>query len=174
MKKRFVRIIPLGLLAAGLALASSGCNLSPVGDPMGRLTARTGCKSVSAQGAQSAEPFQIENRECVEYDYDGKSVLRLRHINAGFNCCPGEITATFLLTNGEIRIKEKESSSLCDCHCLYDIAYEFVNVRPGLTRITIVGPYQPEEDPPLEFLADLGGATSGTFCVERTRYPWSY
>lgn len=174
MKKRSVRIIPLGLLAAGLALASAGCNLSPAGDPIGRLTARTGCKSVSPQGAQSAEPFQIENRECVEYDYDGKSVLLLRHVNAGFNCCPGEISASFLISGGEIRIKEKESSSLCDCLCLFDIAYEFVNLRPGLYRITVVGPYQPEGDPPLEFLADLGGPTSGAFCVDRTRYPWSY
>lgn len=174
MEKRSGRIIPLVWLASGLALAAAGCGHSPAGDTIGRLTARTGCKSASAQGAQSAEPFRIENRECVEYDYDGTSVLRLRHVNAGFNCCPGEITATFLLAAGDVRIKEKEEASLCDCLCLYDIAYEFVNLRPGLYRITVVGPYQPEGDPPLEFLADLGGAASGVFCVDRTRYPWSY
>ena len=77
------------------------------------------------------------------------------------------------MSGGEIRIKEKESSSLCDCNCLYDLDYEFTGVAPGITRISVVGPYQPEGDPPLEFLVDLGGAASGSYCVERTRYPWS-
>ena len=174
MKTRSASIFSLSLLAAGLALASAGCNLSPGGDPIGRLTGRTDCKGMLGMSAGEPRGTLVENRECVEYDYDGKSALRLRHVNAGFNCCPEEITATFLLTGGEIRIKEKEASALCDCLCLYDIGYEFLNVRPGVYRITIVGPYQPEEDPPLEFVADLGAAASGAFCVERTRYPWSY
>jgi len=140
---------------------------------VGRLVSRTGCKSADAAGLGAAAA-RGSDLECVDYDYDGRGVLKLRHVNAGFNCCPGEISATIDITNGRVLIKEKESASLCCCDCLYDLGYEFAALAPGLYRIAVVGPYQPEEDPPLEFLADLTRAASGSFCVERTRYPWGY
>jgi hypothetical protein len=66
----------------------------------------------------------------------------------------------------------KESSSLCDCSCLYDVDYEIAGLAGGTWLISIVGPYQPEGDPALEFLVDLRQASPGSHCVERTRYPW--
>lgn len=160
-------------LALALALAVGSCS-SPAGSgPVGRLVSRTDCKSFGAPDSGPATA-PTSGQECVEYDYDGRSVLRLRHINAGFNCCPGTIAADIDVSAGRILIKERESSSLCDCDCLYDIGYEIAGLTPGTYRLTVVGPYQPEGDPPLEFVADLSGAASGTFCVERTHYPWGF
>jgi len=169
MKSSFVSFLLSGVLISALPFLSGNCASSPGPDPVGRLVGRTGCKSFGA-----AATVPTSDRECVEYDYDGRSVLRLKHVNAGFNCCPGTISADFLVAGGEIRIKEKEASSLCDCDCLYDLDYEFVGLARGVYTISVVGPYQPEGDPPLEFLVDLAGSPSGSFCVERTRYPWGF
>ena len=169
MNRTPVLCLLAGALAVVLALLAEGCS-SPSGpDPVGRLVARTDCKSFGAPGAAAASP---SSRECVEYDYDGRGRLKLKHVNAGFNCCPGTISATVEVSNGDILIKERESSSLCDCDCLYDVDYEIAGLAGGTWRISVIGPYQPDGDPPLEFLVDLSQASSGSYCVERTRYPW--
>jgi len=162
-----------GVQALALVLLAVSC-ASPSGpDPVGRLVGWTGCKSFGAPdpGAATAP---ISSQECAEYDYDGRGLLKLKHINAGFNCCPGTISATTDVSNGVILIKERESSSLCDCDCLYDLGYEIAGLAAGIYRISVVGPYQPAGDPPLEFLADLSHAASGACCVERSRYPWGH
>lgn len=156
-----------------LLFLSGSCVFSPGSDPVGRLVGRTDCKS-SGGSNPGAAAAPTSSQECVEYDYDGKSALRLKHVNAGFNCCPGTISADVVAEGGEIRIKEMESSSLCDCSCLYDLDYEFVSVKPGIYRISVAGPYQWEGDPPLDVRVALIGAVSGSHCVERTRYPWGY
>lgn len=171
MNKAPVLCLLAGALALALASLAGSCS-SPSGpDPVGRLVGRTGCKSFGTPGAA---PAPAPSRECVEYDYDGRGLLKLKHVNAGFNCCPGTISATVEVSNGDILIKERESSSLCDCDCLYDVDYEIAGLAGGTWRISVVGPYQPEEGPALEFLVDLSQASSGSYCVERTRYPWGF
>jgi len=156
-------------LAAGLAASCA----SPAGPgPVGRLVARTDCKDSGGASTAAADP--TSSQECVQYDYDGARLLRLRHINAGFNCCPGTLSADIDIAGGTIRIAERESSSLCDCNCLYDLTYEIAPLTPGRYRIVVHGPYQTEEDPPLAFDVDLDRAVTGVFCVERTHYPWGY
>lgn len=173
MNKAHIPTILAGALALALASLAGSCS-SPSGpDPLGRLVGRTGCKSFGAPAAGAATA-PASSRECVAYDYDGRGLLKLKHVNAGFNCCPGTISATIEVSNGDILIKERESSSLCDCDCLYDIDYEIAGFAGGTWRISVVGPYQPDEGPPLEFLVDLSQASSGSYCVERTRYPWGY
>jgi len=164
-----------GLVSGMLALAflAGSCASSSGPDPVGRLVSRTDCKG-SGGAAAGAAAAPTSSQECVEYDYDGQSRLRLKHVNAGFNCCPGAITADIDISGGTIRIEEKESSSLCDCSCLYDLGYEIAALPPATYRLSVVGPYQPDTDPPLAFDVDLGRAVSGSFCVERTRYPWGY
>jgi hypothetical protein len=173
MKTTCVPILLGGLLTLALALSDTNCS-SPSGpEAAGRLVSRTDCKSFAALDTGTAAG-PASGQECVEYDTDGRGLLKLKHINAGFNCCPGTISAAIDISVGFVRIKERESSSLCDCDCLYDLAYEIAGLTPGIYRITVVGPYQPEGDPPLEFSADLSQAASGSYCVERTRYPWGY
>ena len=172
MKRNFAPFSLSGVVAGALFFLSSSCIFFPGTSPQGRLISRTNCKSSLPTNSQAAETSRVASQECVEYIFDGKSVLRLKHVNAGFNCCPGTVSADIQITGGEIRIREKESSSLCDCNCLYDLDYEFVGVAPGIYRILVIGPYQIESEPPLEFLIDLSGAASGSYCVERTHYPW--
>jgi len=174
MDKRRHYLWALAVFLSVLFLYSGSCVSSPGSGPVGRLVGRTDCKGSGSFSSRTKAGPLAADRECVEYGYDGRSVLRLKHVNAGFNCCPGTISAEILAERGEIRIKEKESSSLCDCSCLYDIDYEFAGIKPGIWRISAVGPYQPGGDPPLEFRVDLGGVASGSYCVERTRYPWGY
>jgi len=173
MRKDRVSLLYGGMLALAFVSLAGSCGLSSGPDPFGRLIGRTNCKgSGGSVGGTPAAP--ASSQECVEYDYDGRSLLRLKHINAGFNCCPGTVSADIEISGDTIRIKEKESSSLCDCSCLYDLRYEIIGLDRGTYRISVVGPYQPEGDPPLIVLLDLEHANSGSACVDRTRYPWGY
>lgn len=156
-----------------LFLLELSCS-SPDGVPYGALTGRSDCKNFVISQDSQASFAPSPGEECLEYFYDGRSRLILKHINAGFNCCPGTISAGFYVLPGAISIKEKEESSLCDCNCLYDLTYELMNIRPGAYRISVKNPYQPPDEPPLEFVVSLKGPVSGTFCVPRKKYPWGY
>jgi len=169
-RKRLISLIPAAF-AALLPILAAACASSTGPGPTGGLVRRTDCKT-AGQMASGAAAAPTTSQECVEYEYDGRSLLRLKHVNAGFNCCPGTVSADIQVEGGAIRIRESESSSLCDCSCLYDLDYEFTGVIPGYWRIEVVGPYQPEGDPPLEFVLVLDGASTGSHCVVRTRYPW--
>ncbi len=168
-----ISVLLSATLAAALSVIAGGCLFSPERAPDGRLTGYVGCKDFlpSASDGQDAAPGP--GWECLEYDCDGKGTLRLKHVNAGFNCCPGTISAEIVISEGEIRIREDESSALCDCNCLFDLDYAFSHLAPASTRISVSGPYLREGDPPLDFVIDLSGPGSGAFCVERTHYPWS-
>ena len=129
----------------------------------GRLKNITGCKSFFENNINNSQ-------DCIKYNYDGVLLL-LKHINAGFNCCPN-ITANFTISDNKITIEEIEISGECDCLCLFDIDYEFVNLKPGIYTITVYEPYRHEDEKILEFTIDLNGNTSGIFCVDRYHYPW--
>ena len=50
------------------------------------------------------------DESCIEYEYIADSaVLRVRHANAGFNCCPEDITATVDCNDGVITVTETET-----------------------------------------------------------------
>jgi hypothetical protein len=173
MTGRDRRSLLIGALTGALIGLAAVCT-SPTGPgPSGRLVGRTDCKAFGGASAGAAA-VPTSSQECVEYDYDGRSLLRLKHVNAGFNCCPGTISADLDIFGGTVRITETESSSLCDCSCLYDLSYKITALPPGTYRLEVIGPYQPDSDPPLAFDIDLGRAASGSFCVGRTRYPWGY
>ena len=129
----------------------------------GRLKNFTGCKSFFEDDTNTSQ-------DCIEYNYDG-GVLFLKHINAGFNCC-SNITANFTISDDKIIIEEIEISGECDCLCLFDIDYEFINLEPGVYTITVDEPYRHEDEKILEFTVDLNRNTSGVFCVDRYHYPW--
>jgi len=119
--------------------------------PAGEIVDHSSCKSHMTATA--------DNEDCLEYNFDGVGRLTLNHINAGFNCCP-VIAANISVEGG------------CLCLCLFDVSYEILDLAPGNYRISVIEPYAGGYDPPLEFMVDLSGATSGQFCVPRTVYPW--
>ncbi|MBC7364011.1 MAG: hypothetical protein H5U07_05630 [Candidatus Aminicenantes bacterium] len=145
---------------------------SPTKNPEGQLLRFSGCKNFGQNESLDKGHIYSAAEECAEYFYDGRGILKLKHLNAAFNCCPGTISAQIIIEPGEIFIKEQESASICDCNCLFDVDYEIIHLKPGVYRISIKNPYQPSDEPPLEFFVNLEGPTSGTYCVPRKKYPW--
>ncbi|MBN1213744.1 MAG: hypothetical protein JXA92_14315 [candidate division Zixibacteria bacterium] len=137
-------------------------------EPSGRMTGRTGCKSFEKSVTETPS-----DQDCIEYEYDGTGTLALKHVNAGFNCCP-IMDNSVIIEGNTITIREVEIEGLCDCLCLFDLDYEIINLPPGTYTIRVEEPYLWEGDDPLEFPVDLEEAVTGSFCVSRTYYPWGY
>lgn len=145
---------------------------APCSEPSGSLLSYTGClKSLNASDTIES------NWDCIEYEYDGASVLTLNHINAGFNCCAiagAEIT----IDDNLITIIESESfDSLgpCYCLCLFDLELEIINITPGTYTIIVEELLVVEGDDPLEFTIDLTTTpVSDSYCVFRDHYPWGW
>jgi len=57
--------------------------------------------------------------------------LLVNHINAMFNCQPGQITVAVSFSSNEITMDENESSSLADCICPYDIDFKIGPLQYG-------------------------------------------
>lgn len=144
-----------------LALIFSGCSKL---EPSGRLVDYDGCKGFQGDDTPS-------DKDCMEYQYNGQSVLLLKHVNGRFNCCP-KITANISIDDNTITIEEIEISGDCDCLCLFDLNYVIINLKPGEYTISVIEPYSYEDEEPLEFTVDLSSSTSGSYCVDRHHYPW--
>ncbi len=168
-------VTPLDLVLY-VNLVYRGNGLGWCGDPCGpsgSLVETGVCKSfVMGKTTDYTSP----DSDCVAYEYDGLNVLTLRHINAGFNCCPDPIYAEILIEPGLITIDEFEGMEAggCDCLCLFDLDYEFNNLAPGEYTIRINGLYLDGDDEPIEFTVDLASNPSGKYCVYRDHYPWGY
>ena len=139
-------------------------NSSKETNATGDLINYTGCIELDTNYSRS--------QDCMEYDYDGENILLLKHVNAGFNCCPKNIIANITIDNYSIIIEEIEIDGECDCLCLFNLSYEIKDLEPGQYRITIIEPYVPKDEETLEFTIDLLTTPSGVFCVERDYYPW--
>jgi hypothetical protein len=139
----------------------------PVGNLSGRLTYQSDCLLKSAETGTYPS-----NQSCVSYTYSNQTLL-LTHFNAGFNCCPETISATFSLQNDTLYVFENESESLCDCNCLYDLGMEVNQLNTGLYVVKMVEPYVGNSAEELTFSINLNDSTSGTYCVDRNSYPWN-
>jgi hypothetical protein len=139
-------------------------------DPSGTLTNADGCKIFPDLHPDSDSTWF---RDCIEYQYDGVSTLILKHVNAGFNCCP-EITTEISFAGDTITIEEIELSGDCDCLCLFDLDYEIIDLLPGEYTISVIEPYVLPTNDPLILAVDLSVASSGIFCVYRYHYPWGF
>lgn len=172
-----IQVVPVCL--GVLLFMVSGCGKSPdttrVNDagPLPdavsiRLVDMSGCKEAPTGIARVSGP---SNEGCVEWWYVGGSVLHLRHINAGFNCCP-VVDVDICVENGTITVEEIEIEGNCHCLCLFDVDYEIQNLPAGVYALSFIEPYRPAGDPVLECALDLESSPSGRFCVTRSQYPW--
>lgn len=152
----------------------SGCEKTSIqnnGKPTGNLIKYSDCKNTVTGILSDTTP---NNLDCIEYSYNNlNGILKLNHINAGFNCCPGKITADISINNDAIIINEKEQEAGCHCDCLFDIEYQFNNLQSLTFKLIVVEPYRPVDEDVLEFVLDLNIQPSGKFCVERKNYPWN-
>lgn len=142
-------------------------------DPSGALLQSTSCKQFMTNVSGQMDDFAPGSHDdCIEYQYNGSGTLVLRHINAGFNCCPGDITADIEFNGNQITITECESEAQCHCLCLVDLDYQIANLAPGAYTIRIIGLYVEGGDQVLEFSLQLNSAASNTHCLQRNYYPW--
>lgn len=139
----------------------------------GELESYGTCKDFGISKTSSETP---PSQDCIQYEYDGTGTLLLKHVNAGFNCCPTELLADITIENGVITIDEREdlTGGGCYCLCLFDLDYRISDLPPALYRIVVKGMYLNEGDEPLDFMVDLVNSPSGSYCVERDHYPWTF
>jgi len=161
------------VLVLAVCFITKGCkNCTDIeADPVGELLASTNCKHTQSQ-LNDIRAGNLIADDCVSFSYDGDGTLMIKHINAGFNCCPGRITAEIEINENRITIVEKESESGCHCLCLYDLDYKIENLPPGEYIFQIVEPYISAEDAPIEITLKLKSAIPWDYCFPRKNYPW--
>jgi len=112
------------------------------------------------------------SQSCIEYSYnESLRLLSIKHLNAGFNCCPDTFSCTALIREDTIIIREFEKHMGCKCNCLYDVEMDVEGVLPGKYQLQIIEPYILNQDI-LCFELDLKNQKKGTWCVNRWIYPW--
>jgi len=141
--------------------------------PGGTLMDFNGCKTFDGGGFGDGVPIPSD-QDCIEYEYDGESVLLIRHVNSAFNCCPTDILTDISIYENLITIAESEYLVIpCDCLCLFDVDVKITNLEPGQYTIKVMQLYLDPDAERLEFTIDLSSSpSSGSYCVERDRYPW--
>jgi hypothetical protein len=168
------KAILTGILCVFVCFMMAGCKTNQeAADPSGVLLQAAGCKQFGG-AAHVSRAATAQEDDCFEYQYDGKGKLTLRHINAGFNCCPGHISAAIDFNGGVIEITESEELQDCRCLCLFDLDYEIINLAAGRYTIRVIEPYCEAGDQVLEIMVNLSAATSGSFCLQRNYYPWVF
>jgi hypothetical protein len=162
---RTIVLLSLGLFVAGCDKESN--NPSSLS---GKVVFASECKN-NLKAASMALNIP-DSLSCVDYTFDeANKNLSLRHCNAGFNCCPGKISCSVTLQNDTILIRESESTSMCDCNCLFDLDIEITGVEVNAYQVRIMEPYAGDQEQLLIGI-DLEKNKEGSFCVTRKQYPW--
>jgi len=124
--KRTIEIITMTLIIIVLAVFV-GSTLMACSDESStfhvRDIANSGCKS--ANHTRSEYPEYFEFKAC-----DG-GYLSINHVNALFNCVPGELKIQATIDGNVIKIFEKEETSLANCVCPYDLYCEIGPLSVG-------------------------------------------
>ena len=148
-----------------LIFIAFSCDKNSIDNSDGKLVTHTLCKDEKNSAFDTGE-------SCVEYSYDDESnILNLKHINTAFNCCPDRLYCDISINNDTIIIEEFERKQECNCVCLYDIESEVYNIEAKTYILKFIEPYLGNQEE-LVFEIDLSFNISGTYCVERTNYPW--
>ncbi len=168
MKKLLIPAVTIMIIA----MIAFACNKdeNPSGEITGGLTWNSECKDNLK--SSTTVSTTSDSLSCVEFHYnESTGKLTLKHINAGFNCCPGEITCTVSTNNDSIIIQEYEEAPLCSCNCLFDLDIEVNNVERNKYILKFIEPYVGNQEE-LIFEIDLIKDSEGLHCVTRLQYPW--
>jgi len=108
----------------------------------------------------------------VEYKYDKLTKkLLLKHYNAGFYCCPLDISADVHIKGNVITIKEKQGlKDRCRCSGLFNVEIELHNVKARSYKIVFDEEYA--RDPKIAFEIDLKKIEEGSYKVIKFGSPW--
>jgi len=144
----------------------------PLGNkPYGGILTIDGCKS----NIGSIQTFCDDSKEGLSFTYfPNEKILYLKHINSGFNCEPGKISAKINISNTTITIEEIQESPSAYCNCLFDISYDFRHIENKTYLVSITNPIiKGTENQQLSFYIDLTQKTQGEFTLFRGFYPWA-
>ncbi len=109
---------------------------------------------------------------CINYSYDGDSILSMKHLNAGFNCCPDNFTVDIEIKGDSLIIREDDVKHGCKCNCLYDIEITVRNLPADKYHVRIIESYYNYSWPRLMFELDLKKTRTGEVCVTRPEGWW--
>lgn len=146
-----------------------GCDREGSLNPAINLVSSSVCKE---HGLKTIDG-NSSGQDCIQYAWVTGDTLKIKHINAGFNCCPQGFQVKLKMVVDTLVITESENSNLCDCNCLFDLSYTVTGISKDNWCIRVEEPYiqQPEQKKIL-FRADLDKTPEGSFCIARTGYPW--
>ena len=136
----------------------------------GKLVSHTSC----VRGLKLIKEFTVisDSLSCINFSYDDLTKkMAVKHLNAGFNCCPDSLYCNIRLSNDTIIVQEFEKNNYCKCDCLYDLDIEISGVDAKKYQLRLIEPYSGSEDK-INFRLDLAKDKNGTFCVTRRHYPW--
>ena len=109
MKKLTIIVLLLGLLA--------GCEEKETDNSLKVFDLKlSGCKQNSEKNLATNERAYM----IIQGSADG--YLYVQHINAIFNCCAETVNVKATLTQNNIQLLERETSSNCNCICPYDLS----------------------------------------------------
>ncbi len=75
-------------------------------------------------------------KEYLELEAEDK-FLKVKHINATFNCCPSKLLVNSKISNDTITINEDEKDGVCNCICTYDLDYKIGTLEYGKYHIIL-------------------------------------
>ncbi|TSA36880.1 MAG: hypothetical protein D4R64_06560 [Porphyromonadaceae bacterium] len=150
-------------------LSVFGCDREGSVVPSINLISNSECKGKGLKAVAD----HSSDQDCIQYTWVSGDTLIIKHMNAGFNCCPDGFRVELKIVGDTLVITEVENASMCDCNCLFDLNYNLTGISKDTWWIRIEEPYvqQPEEKKIL-FKTELRKNPDGEFCVTRTGYPW--
>lgn len=139
-------------------------------NPVGELLNSSDCKFNLKSASFKMNESTPDSLSCIRYSYNNETkVLTIKHINAGFNCCPDSLYSEIGINNGVITIEEFEADALCNCNCVFDLEFEITEIEAQLYQIQFIEPYADDD---INFEINLLEENTGSYCVTRTSYPW--
>lgn len=161
------------LTGALIAMLLSGCKNKAGNEDTqaisGQVIDHSECKSDKTVFTTASPDDSLS---CVNYVFDASAHrLILNHLNAGFNCCPGNLSCDIYLVNDTIVVEEFEEAAQCNCNCLFDMEIEINDIKTGTYVIKFIEPYRKNQEQ-IIFDVHLTSQLEGSFCVTRHDYPW--
>jgi hypothetical protein len=107
----------------------------------------------------------------IKWEFNN-GILKIYHLNAGFNCCFDRIEISVEQNGKSINIIENDIGAKCDCNCPRDIDFMLKDIIEGTYTINIQEALYIDNYPSISFEANLNDGNSGELSFERPFYPW--
>jgi hypothetical protein len=136
----------------------------------GTYLSHSKCKSGLKSAIETIET--PDTLSCIEYSFnESTNKLSIKHVNAGFNCCPDTMFCLISVKQDTILIQEKEQGGMCNCDCLYDLNMELSSVTAKKYQVKVIEPYIDDQQE-IQFEIDLVNNKDNSYCTTRKQYPW--